>query len=148
MTRSLQEISDRLEIQDLLVDYSHAIDHADWDALDELFTIDAVIDYTEMGGPRGNLAEIKDFLRSALPVFASYQHLVATSKVTVAGDLAHGRTICHNPMVLASGDADPQVLVFGLWYRDTFRRTRDGWRISDRYEERCYVPPGFWTTRP
>ena len=27
---SLQEISDRLEIQELLADYSHAIDHQEW----------------------------------------------------------------------------------------------------------------------
>jgi hypothetical protein len=30
---SLQEISDRLEIQDLLARYSHAVDQRDWAAL-------------------------------------------------------------------------------------------------------------------
>ena len=38
MPMSLQEISDRLEIQDLLAAYSHAIDGRDWDALDDIFT--------------------------------------------------------------------------------------------------------------
>ena len=64
MTLSIQEISDRLEIQDLLVAYSHAIDSHDWDALDDVFTPDAVIDYTEMGAPRGNLTETKAFLEA------------------------------------------------------------------------------------
>jgi hypothetical protein len=27
----------------------------------------------------------------------------------------------------------------GLWYRETFVRTPQGERISDRYEERCYI---------
>ena len=42
---NLQEISDRMEIQDLMVDYCYAVDHRDWDAFERLFTPDAVIDY-------------------------------------------------------------------------------------------------------
>ena len=143
MTLSLQEISDRLEIQDLLVAYSHAIDSHDWDALDDVFTPDAIIDYTEMGAPRGTLIETKKFLADVLPGFSSYQHLVASTKLTFDGDVAHGRTICHNPMVFKSPEGDERVMFCGLWYRDTFVRTPDGWRIKDRYEERCYLlnPP-------
>ncbi|MCC6942176.1 MAG: nuclear transport factor 2 family protein, partial [Novosphingobium sp.] len=33
---TLQEISDRLEIQDLFARYSFAIDERDWDALDTI----------------------------------------------------------------------------------------------------------------
>jgi hypothetical protein len=139
MTLSLQEISDRFEIQDLLVAYSHAIDTRTWDALDDVFTADAVIDYTEMGGPKGGLEETKTFLRAALAGFSSFQHLVGTTAVRVEGDVAHGRTICHNPMVLGSDDRETQILFAGLWYRDTFVRTPAGWRISERYEERSYL---------
>ena len=60
---SLQEISDRLEIQDVMVAYCYAVDTRNWDALDEVFTADAVIDYSEMVGVKGTLAEIK----AALP---------------------------------------------------------------------------------
>ena len=42
---SLQEISDRLEIQQLLVDYSPAIDQRRFEHLDRVFTEDAYIDY-------------------------------------------------------------------------------------------------------
>lgn len=56
---SLREISDRLEIQDLLSRYSFAIDERNWDALDDVFTPDAVIDYSEAGGAKGTLAQIK-----------------------------------------------------------------------------------------
>jgi SnoaL-like domain len=139
VTLSIQEISDRLEIQDLLVAYSHAIDFHDWDALDHVFTPDAVIDYTEMGAPQGTLAETKAFLAQVLPTFASYQHMVATSQVTIDGDVAHGRTLCHNPMVFRDGEGKETVMFCGLWYRDTFVRTDVGWRIKDRYEERCYL---------
>jgi hypothetical protein len=37
---TLQEMSDRLEIQDLLARYSHAIDTMQWDQLDALFKDD------------------------------------------------------------------------------------------------------------
>lgn len=40
---SVAEISDRLEIQQLLIDYSTAIDNLRFDDLDDVFTPDAYI---------------------------------------------------------------------------------------------------------
>lgn len=135
---SLQEISDRLEIMDLLVSYGHAIDRRELDALDAVFTADAVIDYTELGGSRGGVEDTKAFLTLALAHFSAYQHLVATTRLTVDGDTATGRTICHNPVVLDTGDGDTHVFFCGLWHLDTFVRTADGWRIKERHEEKCF----------
>ncbi len=138
---TLEEISDRLAIQDLLIDYCYAIDFQNWDALDDVFTEDAIIDYTEMGGSVGNLTETKAFLAQALPTFQAYQHMISTSKITITGDTAEGRTMLHNPMVFppkADGEK-PYTFFCGLWYRDTFVRTDQGWRISSRYEEKSYT---------
>ena len=146
MTMSLQEISDRLEIQDLLVAYSHAIDSRNWDALDDVFTPDAFIDYSDFGGGSGDLETTKKFLAMAMPNFSSFQHMVATSKVTVNGDEATGKTICHNPMVIDKGDGETHVFYCGLWYVDKFVRTPEGWRIKERVEEKSYmhnVPSDF-----
>ena len=134
----LQELSDRVEIQDLLARYTHAIDTRDWDALDRVFTHDARIDYSAFGGATGSLDEIKRFLAEAMPMFESFQHLVGSSVVDIDGDTATARTICHNPMVLKGGD-DPHLLVCGLWYRDKLVRTPAGWRIAERVEERSYM---------
>jgi hypothetical protein len=130
---SLQEISDRMEITDLLARYSAAIDGRDWDALDVLFTADAVIDYSEMGGIRGTLPEQKAFLAENVPVFPVSQHLAATSTFDFDGDTARVRTICFNPMVVTD---EQQVLFCGLWYRDELVRTPDGWRICARHQDR------------
>ena len=62
MTMTLQEISDRLEIQELFVDYTQAIDRRNWDALDDVFTADAHIDYASTGGSVGDLPSTKEFL--------------------------------------------------------------------------------------
>ena len=137
---SLQEISDRLEIQDLMVRYSHAVDTMDWDLLDGVFTEDAVIDYTAMGGTRGTLKETKEFLSSVMPTFPAFQHLIANSSITVDGDTATGRTMCHNPMVLPGEDDQPGAVMFcGLWYLDRFVRVDGGWRIRERVEEKSYM---------
>ncbi len=139
----LKDISDRLEIQDLMVDYCYAIDTRDWDALDHLFTPDAIIDYSEMVGVKGTLPEIKAFLAASMEAISACQHIISTSKITIDGNRAWGRTICTNPMVLKP---DGHVFIVGLWYRDEFVRTPDGWRIASRYEEngwRYNVPAGL-----
>jgi hypothetical protein len=56
----------------------------------------------------------------------------------IEGDVAHARTICHNPMLLRDGN-DPDMFVCGLWYRDELVRTEAGWRIRSRVEERSYI---------
>ena len=45
MMLSLQHVSDRIEIQDLLVRHTKAIDEKDWTLLDQCFTQDAVLDH-------------------------------------------------------------------------------------------------------
>jgi hypothetical protein len=152
MTMTLQEISDRLEIQELFVDYTQAIDRRNWDALDDVFTADAFIDYAETGGSKGDLPSTKEFLAQAMPMFKTFQHMVGTSKIVVDGDTATATSICHNPMVLPGENGGaPRTFYVGLWYHDKLVRTADGWRIKERVEELSYfhnapeamVPPGF-----
>jgi SnoaL-like domain len=133
---SLEEISDRLEIQQLLVGYSTAIDQRRFDDLDRVFTPDAYIDYRAMGGIDGVYPDVKAWLKEVLPNFPVYAHMLGNFSVTVDGDTASSRTICFNPMVLG-GDRN-QILFCGLWYDDEFVRTSDGWRMSRRVEAKCF----------
>ncbi|MED5811834.1 nuclear transport factor 2 family protein [Mycolicibacterium sp. 050232] len=137
---SLAEISDRLEIQQLLIDYSTAIDRRLFDDLDAVFTPDAYIDYRAMGGIDGQYPEVKAWLAEVLPNFPAYAHMLGNFDVRIkydpAGDTATSRTICFNPMVLPG--LEQQVLFCGLWYEDEFVRTSDGWRMSRRVETKCF----------
>jgi hypothetical protein len=149
MTKSLQELSDLFEIQQLPVAYANAIDTHDWDALDRVFTPDAFIDYRKMGGPDGRYPEIKQFLKQSLPGFPGYMHMVGNVQVTVTGDTASGRTACFNPMVCELKDGSRQVMFLGLWYLDEYVRTPAGWRFTKRVEQHGYeynVPPGLKTS--
>ncbi len=133
---SLEEISDRLEIQQLLTDYSTAIDQRRFDDLDEVFTPDAYIDYRAMGGIDGRYPEIKAWLAEVLPNFPAYSHMLGNLSVVFDGDTATSRVICFNPMVV---DAEnKQILFCGLWYDDEFIRTPRGWRITSRIETKCF----------
>ena len=121
---SLEEISDRFEIQQLLIDYSTAIDKRRFDDLDLVFTPDAYIDYRAMGGIDGQFPEVKAWLARVLPNFPAYAHMLGNFDVRIDGDTASSRTICFNPMVLG-GDQN-QILYCGLWYEDEFVRTARG----------------------
>jgi 3-phenylpropionate/cinnamic acid dioxygenase small subunit len=138
MAMSPQQLSDRFEIQDLIVDYAHAIDTKNWDALDDVFTADAFIDYSVMGGAKGSLPEIKEFLAAAMPMFPHTQHLVANMQVRLDGDRAAGRIMCHNPQVMEI-DGRRKIFFLGLWYVDKYRRTAAGWRIEERVEEKGWA---------
>lgn len=139
MTRhSLQELSDRLEIGDLITAYSYAIDFHSFDDLDAVFTADGVLDLTATGGIAGPLPEVKAWLASTLTMFTGHQHLVATSQVLLDGDTATARSVCHNPMYL-DDNGQQRVLVVGLWYFDEFARTPDGWRIARRSQQLGYL---------
>jgi hypothetical protein len=136
---SLEEISDRLEIQQLLVAYSTAIDTRRFDDLDAVFTPDAYIDYRAMGGIDGQFPDVKKWLSEILPNFPAYSHLIGNFDVRVTGDTATSRILCFNPMVLGDGSAPAgQVLFCGLWYDDAFIRTADGWRMTRRVETKCF----------
>ena len=138
---SQQEISDRLEIQDLCYRYAELIDAKDFDALrEEVFTEDAFIDYSVFGGSVGNLEETIAFLKQALTTetFPAHQHLNANLQIRVDGDNATGRIMCFNPQEMTL-DTGPQLFMLGLWYVDKYRRTQQGWRIFERIEEKSWA---------
>ena len=139
---SQQEISDRFEIQDLVYHYADLIDRRDIERLrTEVFTADAHIDYSAMGGSVGVLDETIAFLNAALTeeLFPNSQHLNANIQVKLQGDTATGRVMCLNPMEMSLPEGGSQTYFLGLWYVDEYRRTEQGWRIARRAEEKSWV---------
>lgn len=137
MALSLQEISDRFEIQDLLYHYADIIDFKRFDELRDVFTEDAHIDYSVYGGAVGNREQIIGFLKKAMTVFPNTQHLNANIQIKIDGDAANGRVMCFNPQEILVGKKT-ETYMLGLYYVDKYRRTEKGWRISERIEEKCW----------
>lgn len=147
MAMTLQEISDRLEINDLLTRYTVAIDTKDWGLLDTCFTPDAHVDYTTSGGVKGPYSEVRAWLEKALAAFPVTMHLISNSTVQLAGDAASSRTYVYNPMGLPAEGGGYRFFTVGAYYVDKLVRTDAGWRIRDRYEEQAFfdgnLPAGF-----
>jgi len=135
---SIQEISDRFELQDLTNQYCHLLDQGLFDELTQVFTDDAHIDYTAMGGIKGNPGQIVSFLKKVMPGFSNYQHMISNQQFDIADDTATGRIMCFNPMETASTTTETSVFFLGFWYIDKYIRTDKGWRICSRVEEKSY----------
>ena len=137
MALSIQEVSDRLEIQDLLYSYADIIDTRRFDELRTVFTDDAHIDYSVTGGAVGNLEEIIVFLKEAFMHFSASQHLNANMQIKIDGDEATGRVMCFNPMDMKLAENNHLFMV-GIWYVDKYVRTSAGWRMKERVEEKSW----------
>ena len=127
----IKEISDRLELEKLVTDYATAVDTRNFTEFNNLFTADAIIDYTAVGGISGNLKEIIVYLETALDFFPNYQHFISNISLTITGNNATGKVMCFNPMQTKEN----QVFFLGIWYHDTYININDRWFISSRIEE-------------
>jgi hypothetical protein len=139
MALSLQELSDRIEIDDLLIRYTRAIDQKDWKLLDTVFTPDAEVDYVSSGGIKGSYPEARAWLEKALAPFPITLHYVTNSEVTLSGDRASARTAVYNPMFSKNADGSLHHFAVGAWYVDELVRTPAGWRIAKRREDQAFL---------
>ena len=139
MALSQQEISDRIEIQDLLTRYCKAIDEKDWNLLDTCFTPDAQVDYTSSGGIAGKYPEAREWLGKALAIFPVTLHQISNSEVALDGDEATARTMVHNPMGFKNPDDSMHVFIVWAFYEDELVRTGEGWRIAKRVEKQALM---------
>ena len=139
MALSQQEISDRLEINDVLVRYTRSIDNRDYELLDTCFTPDAHLDYTASGGVKGAYPEVRTWLEKALAQFKAMMHMIGNVVIEVDGDKATSRTYLLNPMGVEASGGAMQFFTVGGEYVDQLVRTPDGWRIRERIEKQTYL---------
>ena len=130
----LNEIGDRLEIQDVYARYVHAVDRADYETLaDRVFTSDASFDYSQANGPVLSWDELR-----AIDMFGGngFEHIFhITSNLVVDFDESRASATCcsktFNPW---ARDVDGRATAFqvhGTYYAVVVRTER-GWRIASR----------------
>lgn len=139
MALSTQEISDRIEINDLLIRYTTAIDDKDWELLDTCFLPDAKVDYVSSGGIAGAYPDVREWLGKALAAFPMTVHAISNSVIKLDGDTATGKTLVVNPMGFPNEDGSLHIFTVGAYYIDKLVRTPDGWRIAERTETQAYM---------
>ena len=134
-----REISERIQINDLLIRYTRAIDEKDWTLLDSCFTPDAHVDYTSAGGIAGDYPKVRAWLEQALSPFPVTVHALSNSVVQIDGDQATARTYVHNPMTFNNPDGSVHIFTVGAFYNDKLVWTDDGWHIRERIEETAFM---------
>jgi 3-phenylpropionate/cinnamic acid dioxygenase small subunit len=134
----LEDIADRLEIDDLLTQYASAVDNKDWDLWETCFTEDAFVDYESAGGVKGKRTEVREWLEKTLVMFPMTQHVVGNREIRIEGDRATARSAFYNPMGLPDGEGGMKLFFDGGYYNDKLVRTSEGWRIEERIEESSY----------
>ncbi|MDE0665772.1 MAG: nuclear transport factor 2 family protein [Acidimicrobiaceae bacterium] len=127
----LRTLIDRAEITDLLTRYARAVDRQDWDLFRTVFTPDAHIDYTQVGGIAGDLDTVVGFLSEVMAMFEAMQHLISNIDMTIDGDEAKVTAMVYNPLKLP----DSPMWATGGWYHHELVRTADGWRSRSLVEE-------------
>ena len=150
MAFSIDQLSDRAEIHDLLVREAHALDKGDWDAWERTFTPDADIDYSENGGERGKLPKVRAWLAETYATFPASQHLSSNAEIKLHGDRATARTMQYICVEMIY-EGEKRVVISGIWFHDEFVRAADGWLISKRYEELAFrhnFPEGYTVPIP
>lgn len=139
MTVDIQQISDRIEIDDLLARYARALDYRNFEELDSIFTADATFDAGGLGSPTGPAA-IREMISGTIGHLDATQHLVGKSLVEFSadGDEAEVRTYLISQHIRESVPGPVKHYFLGGEYYDRVVRTTDGWRIAYRRLDRMW----------
>jgi len=129
-----QAIQDRFAITDLYDRQLAAAEAWDFAAYDTTFTADAEIDLRDFDQPVRRYPEYRAWLASLQPIMPKAQRISGGLRLHLDGDGATTRVPVACFVHFDTG-AGPQLTFTGLFYNDTLRRTPDGWRITNRYEE-------------
>ncbi|MBE7324756.1 nuclear transport factor 2 family protein [Nocardioides sp. Y6] len=121
----LDELASRLEIQNVIARYAHAVDRRDFDTVRECYHEDA---YDDHGRYKGGLDGLIDYMHALAAKLVSTYHLMGTPYIEVDGDTARVETFSIYRRELI-GDAP---VLSGLRYADTFERRDGRWRIAKR----------------
>lgn len=134
MDTKLKALLDREEIRNLRTLYAHHLDSNTIDALDEVFSADAVVEVTV--GKMTGIDAIRSGLNDAFKLFdrdhqGSYPflHAIANHWIKLTGpDTAQGRCYLIDFETASKPDPNP-LLLLGL-YADTYHRIDGEWRIT------------------
>ncbi|MDD7812801.1 nuclear transport factor 2 family protein [Mycobacterium sp. CSUR Q5927] len=134
--------------------YLRALDTKHWDDFAATLAEDVTADYGKSMGTEHKFTDrdsLVDFMRSSLPANVISEHRVSHPEITLTGpDTASGIWYLQDRVIMSEYDL---MLIGAAFYHDQYRRTSEGWKISDTGYQRTYdatMPlssvPGFKVT--
>lgn len=124
----VRELCDRQEIIDLITRYTLSVDTKSYADLFDVFTPDAVMDYSMVGGPKGPPDEVVPWIEQGLAGFDRFQHVIGQIAIQLDGDSASATAYFTNPMVSVAPDGTERLWEVGGFYHHDLVRTPIGWR--------------------
>lgn len=118
--------------------YLRALDTKHWDDFADTLAEDVKADY---GPSIGNdlhfthRSELVEYMRSSLGPGVITEHRVTHPEIEVTGDTATGSWYLQDRVIVADLNF---MLIGAAFYRDTYRRTETGWKISGTGYDRTY----------
>ena len=130
MSAAMQDLADRLAVQDVMIKYASSCDRRDMEEYGSCFAEDAVI--TGFGGTGGDIHGRQawvDYVAKALQNFTGTQHFVGNQRVWLDGDTAKLETSVQATHFLASRPGTTLTL-FATYYDDLVKRN-GAWEITN-----------------
>lgn len=119
--------------------YLRALDTKHWDDFAATLTDDVLGDYgSSPGGQKlafTNRDDLVEYMRSSLGPDIITEHRVDHPEISVDGDEATGTWYLQDRVIVAQANF---MLIGAAFYRDRYRRTAEGWRISETGYDRTY----------
>lgn len=136
---TIEQINDRIEIEELLARYSRALDYRQFDDLEQVFTPEATFDAGGLGSPTGP-ANIRAMIEGTIGHLDATQHLVGKSIIEFSadGDSAEVRTYLISQHIRESAPTEVKHYFLGGEYYDKVVRTPEGWKIEFRRLDRMW----------
>ena len=131
------DLEDRLDLHELAARYGDNIDDRDWQALDRIFTEDAIFEVVDLVRMEG-LAEIKRYMHEEgrHPL----AHLI--TNIHVVQDADDIRLRSRGVFPISAPGGGPGHRVFHGSYYDRVVKTPAGWRIKERTFSAARLPWG------
>jgi len=135
---SPHDLADIEAIKQVKYRYLRALDTKHWDDFADTLAEDITADYGPSLGEElhfANRADLVDYMRSALGPAVITEHRVTHPEITVNGDTASGSWYLQDRVIVAEYNF---MLIGAAFYRDQYRRTDHGWKISSTGYDRTY----------
>ncbi|MDE0368433.1 MAG: nuclear transport factor 2 family protein [Gammaproteobacteria bacterium] len=126
---TLEELADRLAIQDVLAQHSRGVDRADGAILKSAYWPDATVAY---GGFNGPAHEFCAGLPEGMRQYAATQHSITNVAIELRGDEARVETYVTAYHYRADEEGQDTEMTYLGRYLDRMEKRGDVWKISHR----------------
>lgn len=139
-----RDISDYLEIYQLIQRYGKALDEKRYDLLKTVFTPDAELVYL-LGEELIKLlmSESDNLFKRFLTKCYWTSHLISNPVLDIRGDTAESRSHVTATHIQVRNDGSQNIWIVSGAYEDELLRASEGWRIKKRIANAPYVEGEF-----